>query len=257
MKRLTNLQHAESPALARERPFGKEQRFVIGLDLEWTKNYRIKNGNQVFCYSLTFVPLPQSPNSLAQGLQRVGFRSVYTEQTSEMPTLLQELDADLAPLMGDGNLFAGHQLCSDLAVALACAQSRLENVELLREAWRSRSDAITSPRVIDTRFDMGEHLPGLKSRRLVDVCNFLKLGVEQPELRGSSMTAMHRKFLETGDERFYEKLAILNLRHGLSTAVLALIAVGLAKPEALDINPVISEHLWDLCEYVASPQFPH
>lgn len=51
----------------------------------------------------------------------------------------------------------------------------------------------------------------------VDVCAELRLDVTQPELRGSSMTALHRRWPQDGDVAAREKITVLNLRHSLST----------------------------------------
>lgn len=79
---------------------------------------------------------------------------------------------------------------------------------------------------MDTRFDAGHLLTGT-SRRLVDVCTELGLDVTQPELRGTSMTALHRRWLEHGDTTAREKISVLNVRHSLSTAYLAAHTTGL------------------------------
>jgi hypothetical protein len=66
-------------------------------------------------------------------------------------------------------------------------------------AWRQRREELTGqPRFLDTRYDAG-HLLACQSRRLVDVCADLRLDVTQPELRGTSMTALHRRWLQDGD----------------------------------------------------------
>jgi hypothetical protein len=54
------------------------------------------------------------------------------------------------------------------------------------------------PRFLDTRYDAG-HLLASQSRRLVGVCVEVRLDVTQPELRGTSMTALHRRWLQDGD----------------------------------------------------------
>jgi len=52
------------------------------------------------------------------------------------------------------------------------------------------------------------------------------MDVTQPELRGISMTALHRRWLHDGDTCAREKISVLNLRHSLSTALLAARAAG-------------------------------
>lgn len=31
---------------------------IASLDVEWTKNYRVRNGNRPFCYSVVYLDLP-------------------------------------------------------------------------------------------------------------------------------------------------------------------------------------------------------
>jgi hypothetical protein len=79
--------------------------------------------------------------------------------------------------------------------------------------------------VLDTRYDAGHLLAGA-SRRLVDVATELGLDVTQPELRGSSMTKLHRAWIDTGAVQARERISVLNLRHSLSTALVAVRAAG-------------------------------
>ena len=93
-----------------------------------------------------------------------------------------------------------------------------------RAAWRERRSG-TDRRIIDTRFDAG-HVLVNTSRRLVDVCGELALDVTQPELARKSMTALHRDWLDRADIEARERVTVLNLRHSLSTAYVAMRAAG-------------------------------
>jgi hypothetical protein len=254
MRITTNLQHGSLPFDVSQRPFGRERQYVVGIDCEWTKNYKVKNGNRFFCYSLSFVEVPNERIPLGHTLNRVGIRSVYAESQEELPVLAMLFDQDVAALLSTRCIVAGHQLCSDLSVVLACASTvPLAAVRKLQGLWRSRATA-DPVSVFDSRFDMGECLEGLESRRLVDVCNHLGLDVTQPEL-SQSMTRMHSRFLDGGSDLLYEKLAVLNIRHGLSAAVLALLHLGKVDSEPVSINKCIHDHLWDIVDYVASEDF--
>lgn len=33
---------------------------MAAVDVEWTKNYRVKNGNTSFCYSVVWLAVPES-----------------------------------------------------------------------------------------------------------------------------------------------------------------------------------------------------
>ena len=96
----------------------------------------------------------------------------------------------------------------------------------------------------------------VQSRRLVDVCNDLLLDVTQPELRGASMTALHRRWTEHGDTTAREKITVLNLRHSLSTAIVAARAAGLAHWQpGLNVNRLLAGQLGSDLSWTASPAF--
>ena len=158
---------------------------------------------------------------------RFWYTSAYVQNASEAADLVAEADAALACLMQHASLIAGHQLCSDLGVLAAADAASRPAVAAAVAAWRRRREEFSGqPRFLDTRYDAG-HLLACRSRRLVDVCADLRLEVTQPELRGISMTALHRRWLELGDVTAREKITVLNLRHALSTALVAARAAGL------------------------------
>jgi len=129
-------------------------------------------------------------------------------------------------------------------------------VNAARAAWRQRRQAGEgAPRILDTRYDAGHVLTGT-SRRLVDVCADLHLEVTQPELRGISMTALHRRWLETGDVTAREKITVLNLRHSLSTALVAARAAGLGDwAPGLNVSRLLACELGGAFGYLATPVF--
>lgn len=89
----------------------------------------------------------------------------------------------------------GHQFTSDLGVLANASPNPLPAVTTARETWLDRRNHDPADRrVIDTRYDT-DHVLNCRSRRLVDVCTELRLDVTQPELRGTSMTALHRAWL--------------------------------------------------------------
>lgn len=229
---------------------------LASVDVEWTKNYRVRNGNIPFCYSVTWIALPAP--GIPVNLAETGFTctSAYVEGTSETGDLTASADSALAEVIAHADLVAGHQLCSDLAVLSHAAGRPLPAVTALRAAWHQRRlPAGGSARVIDTRYDISHVLSGT-SRRLVDVCADLELDVTQPELRGTSMTALHRRWTETGDTTAREKISVLNLRHSLSTALAALHASGIGRREAgLNVNRMLADGLDDAFAWTASPVF--
>ena len=251
MRVLSNYQWPEREFRRPDRLFGIERSQIVGFDVEWTKNYRVKGGSRPFCYSLVSIAVPSNPPAvLADVTTFFGYKSVYVDSSSEEQELIRAADHDLFRILESGmHIIAGHQLTTDLSVLRAAGEQAgsTDNVERLLQMWHSRQDG--SPvTLVDTRYDSDQILDG-KSRRLVDVCGELSLEVAQPELKGS-MTKMHRTFLETGEERLQEKLTVLNLRHSLSTAIVALLVLNLAESAPLDVNDLLIEELWDQLPYV-------
>lgn len=218
---------------------------VASIDVEWSKNYRVTNGNRAFCYSIVWLALPARsarPVRLTAGIA-FEFTSVYLDSDDERPHLVAMAAADIAAAIEAADLIAGHQLCSDLAVLSANAGLAVPTeLAAARQAWRERR-ANTAARIIDTRFDAGHLLSGT-SRRLVDVCLELELEVTQPELAHKSMTALHRDWLTGDDTEARERVTVLNLRHSLSTALVALRATGRADwIGPLNVNAMIANRL--------------
>jgi hypothetical protein len=227
------------------------------MDVEWSKNYRVRGGNVPFCYSVIWLALPA--NDAGAGLleaARFWYTSAYVQDASECSDLVAGADAALVCLMRHASLIAGHQLCSDLGVLAAAGPAPWPAVAAAATAWRQRRETRPSqPRFLDTRYDAG-HLLACQSRRLVDVCAEVRLDVTQPELRGISMTALHRRWLESGDVTAREKITVLNLRHCLSTALVAARAAGLAHwPPGLNVNRLLAAELGDAFGWLTHPVF--
>lgn len=163
-------------------------RLAASIDVEWSKNYKVKNGNRPFCYSVVWAELLKQRTPIDLGSIRWGFTSVYLDNDTERPDLIELVATDLTAVLGEADYVTGHQLCSDLAVLAANTRSVPQAIRQAQQAWHDRR---TDRKVIDTRFDAGHLLTGT-SRRLVDVCTELHLDVTQPELARKSMTALHR-----------------------------------------------------------------
>jgi hypothetical protein len=230
-------------------------RLLAAIDVEWSKNYRIKGGNVPFCFSVVWLSLP------ADGIRTIDtdqfwYASAYIEDAGERGQLITAADSALRSLASRADLIAGHQLCSDLAVLTAAAGNRTPAIEAASAAWRQRRQALPGQvAFLDTRYDAG-HVLACQSRRLVDVCADLGLDVTQPELGSTSMTALHRRWLELGDTMAQEKITVLNLRHSLSTAIVAARASGLAHWQAgLNVNQLLASQLGTTFGWTASPAF--
>lgn len=253
MRVTSNLQWPKTPFARPDRFFGAPERFVVALDVEWTKNYKIKNGSRPFCYSLVLLRWPQDGDHLAAYPATFGFKSVYISAAKEERLLIEELDQDLRGWLDTESVLTGHQLSSDLSVIQNAADSAdLPGVDGAYQRWRTRREQ--SGRVFDTRYDI-DHLPLGVSRRLVDVCTDLKLDVTQPELARGSMTKLQRDFIGTGNEVIREQLLTLNIRHSLSTAMVACLGLGLVNSGAQNVNRLVHQEMWDLVEYVRGDAF--
>lgn len=231
-------------------------RLLAAIDVEWSKNYRIRGGNVPFCYSVVWLVLPADDASTGLEAARFWYTSAYVQDAREAADLVAGADDALACLMNHASLIAGHQLCSDLGVLAAAGPAARPAVAAAATAWRQRREKPSSqPRFLDTRYDAG-HLLACQSRRLVDVCADLRLDVTQPELRGISMTALHRRWLQVGDVTAREKITVLNLRHALSTAMVAARAAGLAHWQpGLNVNRVLAAELGSAFGWLAHPAF--
>lgn len=230
---------------------------VAAVDVEWTKNYRIKNGNMPFCFSVTWLALPVGGRCTMTERTLFWYRSAYVEHDAERGELIAAAGSALECLARHASLISGHQLCSDLAVlAAAPAGPEPAAVQAAASAWRQRQHAQAGQcRYLDTRYDAGDILTG-RSRRLVDVCTELGLDVTQPELRGTSMTALHRRWLQQGDTTAREKITVLNVRHSLSTTLVAARAAGLASWQpGLNVNRLLASQLDHRTSWITDPVF--
>ena len=231
-------------------------RLLAAIDVEWSKNYRVKNGNVPFCFSVAWLPLPEDGEDAVGDTTRFWYSSAYVRNDGERGDLINAADAALGSLASHASVIAGHQLCSDLAVLAAAGGGESPAIRAAASAWRQRRDAPPGqPPFLDTRYDAG-HVLACQSRRLVDVCADLQLDVTQPELRGASMTALHRRWTERGDTSAREKITVLNLRHSLSTAIVAARAAGLARWQpGLNVNQLLAGELGSELGWAADPVF--
>lgn len=228
-------------------------RLVASMDVEWTKNYKIVNGNVPFCWSVIWLHVPHGRgNAVPLGFS---YTSVYVSGGGETQDLIVSADAQVASLLGHADVIVGHQLSSDLAVLRNASATPLAAVGELRARWHGRRDPGSGPVVVDSRYDAGGVLRGA-SRRLVDVCAELGLDVTQPELARTSMTALHRRWTGQGDPAARERITVLNLRHSLSAAYVALRGLGLCRwNPGLNVNQVLDRQLDGAFAWLASPEF--
>jgi hypothetical protein len=237
-------------------PCPSGNRLLASIDVEWSKNYRIKGGNVPFCFSVAWLALPATGDCVLADTSPFWYTSAYVEDDDERGDLITAADIALRCLSTRAAVIAGHQLCSDLAVLSAATAGESPAIQAATQSWRQRRQpAAGQPAFLDTRYDSG-HILACQSRRLVDVCDDLRLDVTQPELRGASMTALHRRWTERGDTTAREKITVLNLRHSLSTAIVAARAAALAHWEpGLNVNRLLAAELGGTIGWAASPAF--
>jgi hypothetical protein len=229
---------------------------VAAVDVEWSKNYRIRGGNVPFCYSITWLAFPGGGRQPHRVPATFWYSCRYVHETAETQDLAVQASLALEGVLRDADVVTGHQLSSDLAVLASAIPEPSAGIAAARAAWHQRRNpSPDKPRIIDTRYDTG-HVLTCRSRRLVDVCADLGLDVTQPELRGTSMTALHRRWLEHQDVAAREKITVLNLRHSLSTAFVAARAGGLGNwPVPLNVNRLLADELAGAYGWLASPRF--
>jgi hypothetical protein len=226
------------------------------IDVEWTKNYRIKNGNRPFCYSVVYAAVPDTASPVELTELPFSYTSVYLEEPEETDALLASANDAVATAFRSADRVTGHQFTSDLAVLANAASGDLPAVATARRNWRTRrDDDLADRRVIDTRYDTN-HVLACPSRRLVDVCTELGLDVTQPELRGTSMTALHHTWLQKGTPETRERVSVLNLRHSLSTALVAMRATDRARwHDTLNVNSLLATGLDGAFDWLHHPTF--
>ncbi|MDL4770702.1 hypothetical protein [Actinomadura xylanilytica] len=216
---------------------------AASLDVEWTKNYRIPDGNVPFCWSITWLHLPKTPSPPPE---EFAFTSFYVSGPGQTQELIHSADQAITTMLEKADLIIGHQVSSDLAILRNASERPLASVQALRERWHDRKNtpALAKRTVVDSRYDVGNVLAGT-SRRLVDVCGELALDVTQPELARQSMTALHRDgWLGDQDPEARERITVLNLRHGLSAAYVAARATGrLHWTGTVNVNRILHDQL--------------
>ena len=231
---------------------------LVSFDLEWTKNYKIKQGNEPFCFS--FVAVKDNIEDINDMDDKLEFSFIarFVENRSDIISLIKEADNILKELWISKLIITGHQLSSDISILIINGEKynqALDNVRKLRTHWHTRDHLnFNNIRIFDTRYDLEFLLQG-NSRRLVDVCAECNLLVAQPEISGS-MTKMQNEYYRTSDTMIMEKLMVLNIRHSLSSALLYLIAKARHKPKrTVNVNKILFHNLNGHFSYINGGEF--
>lgn len=232
---------------------------VIGFDVEWTKNFRIKNANKAFCYSVVWVSDLAACNvNYLEDTLHFGFKMNYVESDTadECQQMCDEANKHVASFLNPRNTVVGHQFTSDIGVLLACSEHKLDAIETLKKSWQSRNQTEAKQvNVFDTRYDLPDSKE-VESNKLVNVCPVWQLNVLQPEINGS-MTKMQRDFYARKKQHhlIMEKIAVLNIRHSLSSVLLYLFYLHGKPDHMVNINTILYRNLKDTFDYVRSPAF--
>ena len=218
------------------------------FDLEWTKNFRRRNASRPFCFSRVSLSLDDPLHSSGIAFS---VHAAYAEAETEVSDLIENAEASLATaLRSQRAVLTGHQLSSDLSVLVRTSEKPLAATARARDLWHTRREI--GGRVVDTRYDIDTRET---SRRLVDVCNEFAFDVTQPEFGSRSMTTLQNEFWRTRSEDILERLAILNIRHSLSTALLCIVARRGIRRKRINVNRLIYENLRPHFTYLRSAEF--
>lgn len=236
---------------------------LIGFDVEWTKNYKIKNGNVPFCFSIVTVKRKSiTMEHLVNANVHFEYIQFYCENREETIDLIKNANIYAKYICDslDTCILCGHQVSSDYSVLVNMGIARnikdLENLNKLQEIWHKRKSE-TKKRMVDTRYDINRSFMR-KSRRLVDMCNDFQMDVRQPELNKTSMTKLQNQFYDKGDLTFYERIAVMNLRHSLSATILYWINAQIKDKLQLmnvNINQIVYDNLEKDFEWIHSDVF--
>lgn len=236
---------------------------IIGFDAEWTKNYKIKNGNIPFCFSVVVLDAQTlNMNLLEDGDIYFEYIQYYCETPTEFKDLVLIAEEWISKILGVLNtcVLCGHQISSDFSVLYNIGKayniSSLVCLEKIRSEWKTRKKA-EMIHIMDTRYDITKEFLG-KSRRLVDMCNDFLLDVTQPELKSSSMTKLQNIFYDKHDDNIYERIAVMNLRHSLCAIVLYWLnekVVNIDERRAININKSVYNCLNQDFDWINSKDF--
>lgn len=235
----------------------------LGFDAEWTKNYKIKNGNIPFCFSLVAVERQLlDMKKLENGSLPFKYIQFFSEDIKETELLIEKADncADnLVNSIGWCKL-CGHQVISDFSVLVnmgqVCHTGETSNLVMLQHLWHKRKQDQYS-KIVDTRYDVQKPFMG-KSRRLVDICRYFHMEVTQQELQGSSMTRLQNLFWENKDWGIYERIAVMNIRHSLCSVLLTWLNEQILCGDyipAINVNKIIYHNLQDDFSWIRSDEF--
>jgi len=230
----------------------------ISLDTEWTKNYKIKNGNKPFAFSIIFFNDNIKNIDIINENLQFKFISVYVDNDEEFPQLINLLNKYLDS--NKYNLLVGHQVISDLHTFVHYSEHYNDiNSDNIAKWISYFKDRKNNNRIFDTRFDIKNRLT-TKSRRLVDVCFDMKVRnqkdlYKQPELN-KSMTTLHHEFIQKKDYFIREKLSVMNIRHNLSSIlVYELYKNNLYLEKFININRILYKNLTTYFSYVETEAF--
>ncbi|MCL6592065.1 MAG: hypothetical protein K6U80_19215 [Firmicutes bacterium] len=151
------------------------ENLIVAFDLEWTKNYKIKNGNTPFCFSFVYFTKQDSIDNYEN--MEFGFINNYIQALDEEPELLKRANDDLGNFLKQKGILVGHQLISDISVILSRAENNKNNFIKLKQLWQIRRSNNNSPiNVFDTRYDLKNYLTISKEKAVDWLMSVSKVG---------------------------------------------------------------------------------
>jgi hypothetical protein len=82
---------------------------AAAADVEWSKNYRARNGNVPFCYSVTWLAVPADGSIAGTDAVRFWYRSAYVRDASQTASLVTSAGEILAGLLAHAGLAAHYR----------------------------------------------------------------------------------------------------------------------------------------------------
>jgi len=224
------------------------QLVIVGIDLEWAKNWKAVEKTVPFCFALHVIYLPEMGYSsdLCINAFKMTADVLWRGHKEVITTFLLRIDKLIGTQLNHKNtVVVGHQISSDLHCMLQHSTETLSHIKKIAERFtgrKQRRGKVSSgqlsllgsseyaPRtpgwgddfsVFDTRYDIQGKIKG--QERLRDVSLRSRVYAIQFELSPSlSLTKLYNLYLQDQDPGKMERLIIVNWRHAFQTALVYL-----------------------------------
>ncbi len=199
---------------------------IVSIDSEWAKNWKAKEKFIPFCIGIHSIYLDEIGNFLDIDKLHMETELYFRENYESTQDYIENVESILSKYIDDNTLILGHQLNSDLYTFVHCSNKKLNTIEQLIDAFKTRknfrgADNKKGFTVADTRYDINNRIKGQEKLRSVSLR--LNVFAIQNELNEMSLTKMYNAYLLDADQNKKEKLIVLNWRHAFQTALVWLI----------------------------------